>query len=403
MKHMKGIATWVTAFIFAVALIVVYKTFDNFSAIWSFVSRLMDIISPFVFGFGLAFLLYAPCSKFESLFKRTQKRFVTKHARGISIAIVYVLLLLLLSLLFSFALPAAFRGIMNFVSQLPGYLDTAYQTVMDFVDRFGQNSGWISSADVHEKLMEIQNKLIESVKGITPEMLFGYMQNILSFTSSLFNVLLGFIISVYMLASREALVRSVKSICSLFMKEKWIAMCSEYSHKISKIFYSYFYSTLLDACLIGIIVSIGLWIIGVPNALLLGMMVGLMNIIPYFGAIIGGVICVIIAFLSGNIYSALLTGIYIIVMQQLDGNFIQPRIVGSSVGVRPIYVLLAVTVGGGLFGFWGTLLGVPFMAIVQMLLHDLIAYRNARKQNRFAAAEEPAEDTPAEEPPQTEE
>lgn len=138
MKHMKGIATWVTAFIFAVALIVVYKTFDNFSAIWSFVSRLMDIISPFVFGFGLAFLLYAPCSKFESLFKRTQKRFLTKHARGISIAIVYVLLLLLLSLLFSFALPAAFRGIMNFVSQLPGYLDTAYQTVMDFVDRFGQ-------------------------------------------------------------------------------------------------------------------------------------------------------------------------------------------------------------------------------------------------------------------------
>lgn len=93
-------------------------------------------------------------------------------------------------------------------------------------------------------------------------MLFGYLQNILSFTSSLFNVLLGFIISVYMLASREALVRSLKSICGLFMKEKWIAACSEYSHKISKIFYSYFYSTLLDACLIGIVISIGLWIIG---------------------------------------------------------------------------------------------------------------------------------------------
>lgn len=138
----------------------------------------------------------------------------------------------------------------------------------------------------------------------------------------------------------------------------------------------------------------------VPNALLLGMMVGLMNIIPYFGAIIGGVVCVIIAFLSGNIYSALLTGIYIIVMQQVDGNFIQPRIVGSSVGVRPIYVLLAITVGGGLFGFWGILLGVPFMAIVQMLLHDLIDYRNARKQSRLAEAT--AGDSPAEDPPQAE-
>mgnify|MGYP002538784150 CR=1 FL=1 len=95
------------------------------------------------------------------------------------------------------------------------------------------------------------------------------------------------------------------------------------------------------------------------------------------GAIIGGVICVILALLTGDVWwKALIVGAYILVVQQLDGNIIQPRIVGHTVGVRPIYVLLAITVGGGLFGFWGIFLGVPVMATVQMFLNDLIAYRN---------------------------
>ena len=126
-------------------------------------------------------------------------------------------------------------------------------------------------------------------------------------------------------------------------------------------------------------------IFGVPNAWMLGMMVGLMNMIPYFGAIIGGIFCVLITLLSAGPTTALLVAIYIVVMQQIDGNLLQPRIVGSSIGLKPIYVLLAITLGGGLFGFWGIFLGVPVMAVVQLLIKDFISYRTRVKNERLAA------------------
>ena len=117
-----------------------------------------------------------------------------------------------------------------------------------------------------------------------------------------------------------------------------------------------------------------------PNALLLGLMTGAMNMIPYFGAIIGGAFSILITLLSGGLYKAIFVAVYIIVMQQIDGNILQPRIVGNSIGLKPIYVLLSITIFGGLMGFWGIFLGVPIMAVIQMLIKDLIRYRARKRQ-----------------------
>ena len=201
-----------------------------------------------------------------------------------------------------------------------------------------------------------------------------------------------------MLASREALFRALRAVCGLFMKDKWMDNISRYGHKAGEIFYKYLYSILIDCCVMGVIVSIGLLIFGVPNAVLLGMIVGFLNMIPYFGALAGGVGCVVIALLSGNIYTAIGVGVYILAMQQIDGNVIQPRIVGGGVGIKPIYVLLAITIGGGLFGFWGIVLGVPFMAVALMLLQDFIAYRNSLKVEPSAAKATSAPGDTGEEP-----
>ena len=150
-------------------------------------------------------------------------------------------------------------------------------------------------------------------------------------------------------------------------------------------FSNYFYGTLLDALCVGVVISIGLALFRVPFAPLLGMLVGLMNIIPYFGAIIGGLGVAVITMLSTNIYTAIGVAIYLVVVQQLDGNIIQSRLVGHSVGLRPIYVLLSVTLFGGLFGFWGIVFAPPLMAIIQMFVRDATIARKARA----AAAETP--------------
>jgi len=138
------------------------------------------------------------------------------------------------------------------------------------------------------------------------------------------------------------------------------------------------------------VVSIGLLIFRVPYAVLLGLLLGLLNMIPYFGAIIGGIGVVLVTLLAKNLYAAIGVAIFIVVVQQIDANIIQPRVVGGSVGLRPIYVLLAITLFGGLFGFWGIFLGVPLMAVVQMFVKDAIARR--REQPLPAEGETPSPD-----------
>lgn len=401
-RRFRNITFWLMLFLLAVAVIAVYKTVDNFDKIWMFFGRIIGILSPFVLGFGLAFLLYAPSNKLEGLFKRRRIPFITKHARGVSILVVYLALLGILGLILGFAIPALVKGVTDFVNMLIKDLPPLFNRLMEWLNEYTKPGGPLEGLDLSEKFNEIYKYITDN---LTVDRILWYLSSVISFTSSLLNIFMSVIISVYMLASRESLFRALRAVCGLFMKKKWMDTVADYGHKIGGIFYNYLYSQLLDACLVAVLISAGLMVIGIPNAALLGMMVGLMNMIPYFGAIIGGVICVILALLTGDVWwKALIVGAYILVVQQLDGNIIQPRIVGHTVGVRPIYVLLAITVGGGLFGFWGIFLGVPVMATVQMFLNDLIAYRN--RTRAAAVPEGPPEEereSPGSVPPAEEE
>lgn len=384
MKQPKGVAFWVPAFLFAIAVITVYKTFDNLHYIWGGVARIFAILTPFVIGFGLAFLLYAPVNRLEGWIGKAKPAFFARHARVFAIAVVYILLAVLVGLILGFGLPALVRGLVDFAKRVPDYIKKALDYVETFAQEYSKPGSFLENVDITKKLDELYNYALSNIMNIKAETILAYLKNILDFTSSLFDVIMSVIISVYMLASREALVRALKAVCGLFMRERWIVLCSEYAHKISKIFYGYLYSQLLDACLMAIIITAGLWVIGVPSAPLLGMLVGFLNLIPYFGAIIGGCFCVLITLLSGNLYGAIFVAVYIVAMQQIDGNIIQPRIVGSNIGIKPIYVLLAITIGGGLVGFWGIFLGVPVMAALQMVLTDLIALKKRKREERLA-------------------
>ena len=138
------------------------------------------------------------------------------------------------------------------------------------------------------------------------------------------------------------------------------------------------------------VVSVGLLIFRVPYAILLGMGLGLLNMIPYFGAIAGSIVIALVTLLTNGFYTALGVTVYTIVVQQIDANIIQPRVVGDSVGLRPIYVLLSITLFGGLFGFWGIFLAPPLMAIIQMLVRDATIARN----RKLAQAEAETESAP---------
>ncbi len=372
MKSNKTLAQWIGMFLVGFALIVVYKMFDSLAEIGNIIGRLFSILTPFVIGFVIAFLLYMPAKKLETLLLKPKGKFWKKSARPASVIIVYIVAFGLLSLVIYLAGPALVNALVDFVEDIPSY----YNTLMSFLDEYS-NKGLLAYFDIREKLNEAYTQLKNF---LTVDRVLSYVQSVVSITASIVDVVMAIVISLYMLFGREHLFRAVRAVGGIFMKSKTVEFVSDYLHKIAKIFQNYVYSQLIDALVVSILATIGFLIARMPNAPALGIMLGLLNIIPYFGAIIGGCLCVLFALLSGNFYGALFIGIYIVVMQQIDANIIQPRIVGQTVGIKPIYVLLGITVCGGLFGFWGILIGAPVMAVVQLLLTDYIASRQKNKK-----------------------
>ncbi len=372
--HLKGFTRLISLFVLGVALIAVYKTFDNMNIIVSFIGKIFAVLSPFVIGLGLAFLLYAPSSRLENLLARNKYRLVSRNSRIISVLLVYLTLFLIIALLLTFALPAIIKGLVDFVSSLPYY----YSQLMIYLNKTAQNGGLLQGLDISDTIENIYTSYIQPQ--LSSEAVISYFKGVMNFTSSLLSVFMAFIISVYMLISREPLINTGKLVLGIFLNDGQMSRLSHYTHRSCDILYSYFYSQVLDAIIVGVIITVGLFIFRAPNAPLLGFLIGLLNMIPYFGAIMGGGIAVAITLLSGNPYGAIFIAIYIVVMQQVDASLIQPRIVGHTLGVRPIYVLLAITLGGGLFGFWGIFLGVPAIAIIQMLLRDYLNYRHRLKK-----------------------
>lgn len=376
MKKGNTLTRWLWWFSLIGAAVLLYKTTDNLAGFTAGISSFIGIFTPFIIGFVIAFLLYAPCNRLERWIKTSKSKLLGKTARYISIAVCYIAFLAVVAGVLVLLLPALYNGVAGFVKSLPTYYENLAERIAVYtaeggvIDRLGLTETVNSAYEaVYQKLLSFAN----------PQTLLTAFRGVLSVTSSLFDVIMAIIVSVYMLAQREALLRAAKSLLGAILNEKLLSTCSLYTHKTASIFYHYLYGALLDAVVVAVLMAIGLSLFRLPNAVLLGCLIGIMNFIPYFGAIIGGCIAVLIALLTQNIYSALGVLIYVVVIQQVDGNIIQPRIIGSSVGLRPIYVLLAITVGGGLFGFWGMLISVPFAAVIKMLLTDFIAYRKRVK------------------------
>ena len=372
-KRWGNLARMLSIFIPGVGLIIVYKTFDNLGAITVALMDILRILTPFVVGLGIAFVLYAPSNWIEIQMKKSRFSLIVKHSRTLSVTVVYFVLIALLALLIAFGIPALIKALISFITSLPVY----YKQLLAFFERFTEKDGWLYGFDITKTIESLYTDYI--APKLTVENVLSYFKGIMNFTSSLLSVFMAFIISVYMLISRESLLRASKMILGLFIPDRWMSDLSRYTHRSCDILYSYFYTQALDAVVVAVLMSIGMVIFRAPSPLVLGSLIGIMNMIPYFGAYIGGGVAIALTLLSGGFYKALFVTIYIIAMQQLDANLIQPRIVSDKLGLRPIYVLFGITLGSGLFGFWGIFLGVPATAIVQMLLRDYIAYRKRVK------------------------
>ena len=225
-----------------------------------------------------------------------------------------------------------------------------------------------------------------------------YAQGVISITSGVINTFISIVAAIYMLIDKQLIIKSTKNIISVILsKEKSESICG-YFAKVNDIFSKYIYCKVVEAIIISIITTIALSVLGVKYAMILGLMAGFLNLIPYFGSIIGTIVIMIIALVSGGIFKCIWTGITLTILEQIDGNYIGPKIMGEVLEIRPLAVIFAVSVGGGLFGIPGMLFSIPISVVIKMMYEDYANKKRGLKEAKDDSSEVPPEnDSPQKE------
>lgn len=371
-KRVKNWTKWLYWFTFAVAIIAVYKTLDNFNDIMAFIKKLFGILMPFFIGVLLAYLFYIPSKKFEKLYSKS--KVLKRFSRKLAVFSVYVIAILLVILLFNVVLPAISKSVTELTSNFPSY----YESIKGYINELPDDS-IISKDKIKEAISNIGN--IDFASYFSTEKIIEYIKGVVNVAHGVFSVFVTIIMSIYILLQRDDIVRFMKKLANALFKEETCKTLGKYFKRGNEVFFKFISSQLLDAIIVGIITSIAMLIMNVKYAVLLGFIIGLFNIIPYFGAIVGVGIAIIVTLITGGLSQAIWMGVVIVILQQIDANIINPKIVGDSLSLSPILVIFAVTVGGAYFDFLGMLLGVPVVAVIKIIICDYIDYRNEKKEN----------------------
>lgn len=379
-KKNKGKLTkWLYWFLFALAVILVYKTLDNFSAIGNWIANLIDVLMPFVIGLLIAYLLYIPCRKLESIYRKSKKlKIISKRARGLSILTVYIIIIIILIVAINYLLPIVANSIIDLVSNIQGY----YNSLMINIDNMPDDS-ILKNEIVLDAIEGI--KTIDLKQYINMSKLAEYAKGAIDFAGRIIDFFVAIIVSIYLLLERREILEFIKKLGRAILNKRAYRNFGKYFDRTNSIFFNFLAGQLLDGLIIGIITSIAMLILGVKYAISLGFMIGIFNLIPYFGAIIAVIIAAIITLLTGGLWQTVIMVIVLIILQQIDANVINPKILGNSLKISPLLVIFAVSVGGAYFGFWGMFLSVPVIAVIKLVLTDYIEYKNRIKDRKERA------------------
>lgn len=350
--------------------------YNGFTDYWK---QLSVILQPITIGVVLAYLLN-PVMRFQERYllklflPRTRNKQKAKGAaRGIAITGSLVFFLGLCVLFVAIVVPSIMNSVQRTVTEL---------AAGDEVDRLLAWADEFISADT--ELAELGRQLVEKTSDWLQHVLEDFLYYAQTYMASIIsgviygvklvlNIVVGIIVSVYVLASKEKFAAQTKKIIYAVLRPAPANVIVETVRKSNQIFGGFISGKILDSAIIGVLAYIVLVIMKMPDALLLAVIIGVTNVIPFFGPFIGAVPCFIIVVLQDP-WQGLYFLIFILVLQQIDGNIIGPKILGDSTGLSSFWVVFAILVFGGLWGFMGMLLGVPIMAVIYYIVNRIINY-----------------------------
>lgn len=381
----------ITAFCVIAAGLLMFFAFFNFKMISKGVAELVRILMPFIIGFVIAYLL-APVYNMvvrntDSYLRENTKLKKTKGiAKAAGVVISLGLTVMVLSGLTALVVPQFVSSLVGIVNSMQSYIDQASLWLETF---FGDNPE--VAATIEGYIDEASDQIIDwATKSLLPnlENISGTMHNVSSVVGVVFsgfmvmlkvakNLLIGVIVAAYLLVGKSSMIaQSKKLLYSIFRVPVANAILEQvrYTHSV---FGGFIRGKLLDSLIIGILCFVGTSLMKTPYAIVISVIIGITNVIPFFGPFIGAVPCICLILLISPIKCVYFI-LFVMVLQQFDGNILGPKILSSSTGLSSFYVLLAILLFGGLFGFIGMIIGVPLFAVIYSLIRALVNSRLER-------------------------
>ena len=368
----------VTAFCVIAASIVFFLILSKISAIKGFFGIILKVIKPVLYGLLFAYLMNPLVKTFErpilvqwgeKIYGKDSRK-SRSFARCIAILLALVLVLLIVIGLLWLVLPRLYESIQTLVTNLPLYFDRMRSTVEEIFK---------ANQDVEDYVLGLFDNLSQTLSSFLSGDLVNELKTVLvSITSSVYAVVMeivyiaiGFIVAVYILTSKERFAAQTKKVLYSIFDVQHATDIIEEAHEVNEIFIGFVSGKILDSLIIGVICYISLNIIQMPYKELVSVIVGVTNVIPFFGPFIGAVPSAFLILLVDP-FKCLIFVIYILILQQIDGNIIGPKILGNSTGINGFWIMFAILLGGGLFGFIGMLLGVPVFVVIYAGLERLV-------------------------------
>ncbi|HIZ71011.1 MAG TPA: AI-2E family transporter [Candidatus Atopostipes pullistercoris] len=348
-------------------LLFVYQVSRHSVDIFFFVKNILftflSIISPIIYAFVLAYILYRPLRFIERLvhilwIKITNQKLSHKTTRLISLLTLVILIFGFITFLTKLLIPPLFQNLLTIGEALPNF-----QTILtDWLSKISPyfESIYISETQIQKLAVYITNFLSQFLTTIFDSR-SGVITNVASF---FIHLVATIILTFYFLKDREAILKTIDNVSMILLSSKLRQRIKYFLKDLHEVFGNFILGQLLDALIVGIASTTLLLIIGHPFALLIGVIAGITNVIPYIGPIIGAALALILGIFT-NVKLGILGCVLLIIYQQIDGNIIQPKILGDSVGLAPVWIFIAILVGGSYLGAVGMIISVPLVALMK--------------------------------------
>lgn len=371
-----------TMFLVIMACVVLYFALLRLDSITNAVSMVIDVLKPILYGMVIAYLLNPIVKQVDRILvprleKYMQKNRAKKCSRGIGVILSLVFLFALITALCNMLIPELVKSIRDLIITLPGQLNN----VVDWFNHLQASDtamGILMRNALEEGTTTLQNWLRTDLMPQVNTIMSNLTVGVLNILNEVLNFLIGLIVSVYLLFSKEQYSAQCKKMTYAFLKTNHANMLLHLTKKSNEIFGGFIIGKIIDSAIIGVLCFIGLSLIKMPYTLLVSVIVGVTNVIPFFGPYIGAIPSAFLILLS-NPKKGLYFIIFILVLQQIDGNVIGPKILGNSTGLSPFWVVFSILIGGGMFGFVGMIMGVPTFAVIYYIISMITSQRLERK------------------------